>query len=400
MEIDFKDFLKSPEETEEEYAFRVCKAKDDGEMGKTTWQEVADLLNAALDADFCESFYRKRYVQLKKDMAAENVEYVPQVRNDGLQRFINQMEMQKQQAADQRTSFRKMLRNESRRESLCDILRETVVAYEHKPMKFARGQIIHSEKAVYALLGDLHYGIAFRNSAGEFSPEIARERLVQFTNELVRIGEQEGAMDCYVSFIGDLISGNIHSTIQVENRENVVKQVVNISNILSDVLLELSGNFANVYVNNVNGNHSRITPNSDDAPNGERLDALVPVFCKLKLQNIENVHFEENEIDETIGSFDIYGKLYTTVHGDMDRDMKRSRLNIERLIGRHVDVYCAGHMHVFKTEADDCLYVQNGSLCGSGDEYTIRKRLFGKAEQTVLVCSEGGVDAIYPVVLE
>ena len=43
--------------------------------------------------------------------------------------------------------------------------------------------------------------------------------------------------------------------------------------------------------------------------------------------------------------------------------------------------------------------IRGGSLAGSGDSYTVEKRLSGKPSQMVCVCSEKGVDAYYTVEL-
>jgi len=43
--------------------------------------------------------------------------------------------------------------------------------------------------------------------------------------------------------------------------------------------------------------------------------------------------------------------------------------------------------------------IRGGSLAGSGDSYTIEKRLSGKPSQMVCVCDKYGVEAYYPIEL-
>jgi hypothetical protein len=43
--------------------------------------------------------------------------------------------------------------------------------------------------------------------------------------------------------------------------------------------------------------------------------------------------------------------------------------------------------------------IRGGSLAGSGDSYTIEKRLSGKASQMVCVCNKNGVVCYYPIEL-
>ena len=44
-------------------------------------------------------------------------------------------------------------------------------------------------------------------------------------NEVIAIQKVHNCENCYISLQGDMISGNIHKTIQVTNRENVIEQI-------------------------------------------------------------------------------------------------------------------------------------------------------------------------------
>ena len=59
-----------------------------------------------------------------------------------------------------------------------------------------------------------------------------------------------------------------------------------------------------------------------------------------------------------------------------------------------------GHMHTCAVdEAGGIKMIRGGSLAGSGDSYTVEKRLNGKPSQMVCVCSTKGVEAYYAVEL-
>jgi len=222
---------------------------------------------------------------------------------------------------------------------------------------------------------------------------------MHYANSIIRIGKDSGAKDCYVSLMGDLISGVIHTTIRIENRENLIEQVIGVSELISAFLYRLATYFDNVIVNSVDGNHSRIDFSADDALRAEKLDALIPWYCKTKLQNLNNVHFIDNTLDSSIGSFGIFGKRYICVHGDMDNDLKASVQRIEPMFGSKIDYILAGHMHVAEARIENTGFIRNGSVCGSGDEYTVKKRLFGPPVQVCMVVSDEGVEAIHPVKL-
>lgn len=50
-------------------------------------------------------------------------------------------------------------------------------------------------------------------------------------------------------------------------------------------------------------------------------------------------------------------------------------------------------------ETNGIKMIRGGSLAGSGDSYTIEKRLSGKASQMVCVCNKNGVVCYYPIEL-
>ena len=69
------------------------------------------------------------------------------------------------------------------------------------------------------------------------------------------------------------------------------------------------------------------------------------------------------------------------------------------MLGTKIDYMLAGHMHVADARFENTGFIRNGSVCGSGDEYTVKKRLFGPPIQVCMVVTETGVEAIYPVKL-
>lgn len=254
-----------------------------------------------------------------------------------------------------------------------------------------------SPRALYAMLSDIHFGLTFSSFYNQYSPEIAQRRVMAYAQRLCEIGDQHGVNTICVALLGDLVSGNIHLPIRLENRGNAISQVVGVSELIAAFLHHLAKHFAEVIVVDVSGNHSRLDQNPDNALRAERLDALIPWYCKAKLEKVENVKFSQSEIDPTISALEIYGKTYVAVHGDFDQDMKASALRISQLIGRKVDYFLAGHMHVADMRIEDVGYIRNGAVVTGGDEYTTKKRLFGPAVQVALLLSDQGVEAVCPV---
>lgn len=97
----------------------------------------------------------------------------------------------------------------------------------------------------------------------------------------------------------------------------------------------------------------------------------------------------------------VRNKTYIVVHGDNDQFNKQGLLNLCSMIGFFPYACLYGHLHTPSyDEINGVKMVRSGSLCGSGDSYTIEKRLCGDPSQTVLVCSNNGIDYIYNVNLK
>ena len=64
-------------------------------------------------------------------------------------------------------------------------------------------------------------------------------------------------------------------------------------------------------------------------------------------------------------------------------------------VGKIPYAVIGGHRHTpAYQEYNNVRYIQSGSFASAGDDYTISKRLTGKASQTVLVVNENGIESI------
>ena len=105
-------------------------------------------------------------------------------------------------------------------------------------------------------------------------------------------------------------------------------------------------------------------------------------------------------LDNGISDMNIRGKTYIACHGDYDSFSKSGVANLVLMLGFVPYAITFGHMHTCAVdECNGVKMIRGGSLAGSGDDYTIEKRLNGKASQMVCVCSDKGVDAYYTVEL-
>ena len=392
-------------QSELSYLWAIGQAKDGG-VYDGTWEDIADLINFYYRADDTEyktsSAYRKPYEQAKKFYEGgvfskfSEDEYVKKLTDTK-----RQLEREKVKVRDERRAWNKQNYNEARiddfLEQMADSLRTSGA------VQFASecsDRALTSDNDMIVLLSDLHIGATFENIFGIYNTDIAKERMDKLLASVIELQTMHNSQDCYVLSLGDQISGIIHKTIQVTNRENVVEQVKIATELISSFCYELTKVFNKVYFISASGNHSRLTTVKENAMHDDRLDDIVSWCVGLKLSHISNF-IMWNGIDTSMSVFNVRGKTYVAVHGDYDDFSKSGIHKLISMIRVFPEACFMGHLHTIAVdEVNEVKMIRGGSLAGSGDSFTVEKRLSGKASQLVAIADSSGLTAYYPVYLE
>lgn len=311
---------------------------------------------------------------------------------------IIELQKEQQKFFDQRSAFKKLVRDRAREEELNEILIRAVQEGNLPSLEYEPHQIIHTDNDLLVSLNDIHYGATVNNAWNQYNSDICRDMMRRYLDRIISIGQTHQSENCICWMNGDALSGNIHYSIAVANKENVIEQIIGVSELISEFLAELSKHFNKVVFVSVAGNHSRLNPNKDNTLNAERLDDLIEWYVKARLQNFANVVFDYNKIDATMYTIDIRGKTYLGIHGDYDiSDAKVQAL--QTMVGLPVYAVLSGHLHHNKVDiVQGIKTVMAGSFLGM-DDYCVQKRIFGKPEQMVCVCNQDGILCHYDVSL-
>ena len=284
---------------------------------------------------------------------------------------------ERQKFFDQRNAFNKLIRERSRQEELNEILVEAVRSGNLPRLAYEPCHIEPSDNDLLVSLNDIHYGADVDNHWNTYNSDVCREMMCRYLDRVVAIGETHGSENCIVWSNGDAISGNIHQSIAVTNKENVIEQIKGVSELIAEFIAELSKHFKSVVFVSVAGNHSRITPNKDDALLSERLDDLVEWYLGARLQNFENVTIGAAEgnsvkIDSTMYLINIRGKTYCGVHGDFDGSTSKVQA-LQTMARTPLYAVLSGHLHHNKIdEVQGVKTIMAGSFLGM-DDYSVQK---------------------------
>lgn len=383
-------------ETEEELVYRICQDKE--QIG--SWQDVANIINELTGNDYGESTYRKKFQAFQKMLTANQSKFADsdtQLKEIEIQK--RELERAKIKFRDERNAWQKQNYIDARVEQKLDLLESELLSQGKINFEVHDNVNITSDNDMLIILSDFHVGQCFHSIWGEYNSNIAKKRLNQLLNEILAIQQLHKSEKCYISLQGDMLSGNIHKTIQVTNRENVIEQIKIASELISSFCYELTKVFNIVFLSSVVGNHSRMD-RKDESLHDERLDDVITWGVELSLKHIDNFHVLKRNLDTGIADMDIRGKTYIAVHGDFDGYNKTGVSNLCMHLGFIPYAITYGHLHTCAVdETNGVKMIRGGSLAGSGDDYTIEKRLSGKPSQMVCVCNSRGVVCYYPIEL-
>ena len=368
-----------------------------------TWDDIARIMNDLTGNNYGESCYRKKSTAFQK-MYDANLDVLTDVDSytDAIMDQKRELEKAKIQFRDERNAWNKQNYLDARVSKDLDYLGEQISKMGRVNFNVKHSSIsANSDNDLIICLSDLHIGETFDSSFGKYDSDIAKDRLNQYLNEVIKIATRHNSENAYIVCLGDQVSGNIHLSIQVSNRENLIDQIKLSSEYIASFCVELSQYFKNVYVSGIAGNHSRLVSDKNKDIKDERLDTLITWIVDQITKHIDNIHVSSDNIDSGIACVNVRGKDYVQVHGDNDALSDSGISKLVMALGQFPYAILGGHRHTpAYREFNNVKYIQSASLAGSGDDFTVSKRLAGCANQTVLVCTKDGIDCIYNIDLK
>lgn len=389
------------EETFDEYRLRVYKMKQLGTL-KMTWSEIAEMFDEVFGILKDESKWRKE----AKEMLISNVENITSEEEsikDDLRDLILEYKKERIKLSDERTQNNAYIRKLAREDSIIEIAKYAADQMSSKKFlnAYEAKEDITTNKQAIIQISDWHYGIEIDNFINKFNTDICIERIQKLLQEAKDYFAHNPVNRIYVTNLGDLIAGRIHSTIRLESRIDVVTQCLHISEILAEFLNELSECAPIEYFDCLD-NHSRLEPNKADSLELETLARIIPWHLRYRFAENDRINVNTNLIDNDIMAFYTMDGKYVVggVHGHKDKPGKIVE-NLTLLTKIKFDLILSAHYHHFSAdEKNETLLLSNGSLMGT-DRYAMDLRLTSKPSQNIILMDEKSVLAdIHRVVLD
>ena len=388
-------------ETLEEYQIRLSLGLLNREIGyeELEWEDIKELLQSDKHRDTLrrEGYGIRIYdeymkVKLPEIIAKEEYEKI----------LTEQLKIKKEKVKlrDERNLINTQIRNLARKENLSEILEDKLKELNMQP-KIINDEYrsrISSGKSAIALFSDWHYGIEVDNFLNKFNPDICRERVEKLTDKIIDYCQLNKIDKLHVFIMGDIISSENYNVIRLQNRENLIDQIINASDLLTKAIIKLSKYIPYCLIGVCTGNHCR-SQQKGDATNKDNYIHLIKKYLELGLTNVSNVAFIENSYDNEIINAEINGLSVIATHGDKVAKTNGS-YKLSAIIDKKIDLLCLGHWHESRMETNHRTIVHiNGSLVSS-DEYARNLNLYAFPTQKLLIIGDKEIECCYDIRLD
>lgn len=298
---------------------------------------------------------------------------------------------EKTQIRDIYNAYRAALREDSRNTRFKE---ELIASVQKLPkINFSKAEIIESSSASEAVLlfSDLHLGVNCKNFYNTYNYEVALLRVQKLVADTAEYCKRNNVQRLHVLNLGDLIHGLIHTTARIEAERTVGDQVMLAAEIVANMLAQLDVQTgANIYYRSCTDNHSRMIASKDQNLESENFSKLIDWYLEARLKG-SKVKMINDNIDDSLGKFTLKnGKTIMFAHGHLENVNKC----VDAFAGatkQFIDYVCLSHFHNSKEKSYNGSKVfVNGSIVGT-EQYALSRRLFGPAEQKLIIFDKDNV---------
>lgn len=394
-------YLRKENEETLDYAMRLVEIKKEERPDDLDWGDIVDLLGLDLNKDSLRKSQDTMfgglsvYKQMKeKQLDKEPIDYKKEV-----QVQLQELKKERIKLSDERAALNRKLRKEARKEDFRDLAIECAnIISKENPIDIRYRDIDYSvEKSALLTMSDFHFGFGINEFNNHYNVEIFEERFERLLNKTIEYIQKNEVSKIYVLGLGDYLSGVIHTTVRVENRENIVNQVIKMSEYLVSFLTELSKH-VEVFYYDVSDNHGRIFE-KDENGNEDNFSLFVKWYLEARFNGSQRIHVCQNEISSEIGTVEIYGRNYAFTHGHRDKigDIVQ---NLSLMTKKFYDAIFIGHCHHYEANETHGTYIfMSGTLSGT-DEYANNLRKTSNPSQNLYILNEKeGIECQYIIKL-
>ena len=395
---EFYGIYKNQSETDWEFCWRCICAKIEGNI-QCDWEDIVeyfdlgihrDSLRKAVNVGDFSAYKVSKYYEEK--LLKQTIDSKSKGEKE-LDQKIHQLQMEKFKLKDERSALNKVLRLQARWQELLDVIKQEVC--NQNTEKYVKVNNKYSESAsneAVLFVSDTHIGMTVNNPLNVYNKEVCIERFNKLTKSTITNCKRNDVKTLNIILGGDIIEGIINLTGRIQQNEDIVHQIFTASELLTEMIVELSNNIEYVNVWSTNGNHARMSKDAKEALDGENFESIVYEYIKIKIELLQernqvgtNITLNDNDYpDMAIVHINNCNKVVAGSHGTKDRKAINNVSRINSYLPIEIDYYMMGHLH--NSHHQNNCYV-NGCFSGSS-EWAQGQRYNNEPVQIMLVFFE------------
>lgn len=368
------------------------------------------------NAQIYEIIKKETNTQLKESTVRCNCKSINFGREEGIREYAKsdneifkdleesklELEKLKMQYQDQKREYKAFLKMDSKFEHLqseiiknIETLNKTHALYRLKPYK---KNVDFDYKEACLILSDIHLGMVIDDGFNKYDIEVAKERFNYLKDKVIEYCTLNNVSVLHIELLGDFCNGYLHISNRVDNEEDVISQTIDVSEMLSNFIYELSEKINAIEIYSTIGNHGRTSANIKDSISVENFERIIPWYLETRLKDCGNVEVVQTKNKDDIIVYDIINETIFACHGHKDR-LATIVNDLSLFLKKFPSEIHCGHYHSHKTElSGDVELIVNGSFCGT-DDFAKSIRRNTKPSQTLIIYNEKGQECLYNIKL-
>lgn len=396
-----------PNETEDEYLFRIGESKRDG-LIDLTWEEIADLMNSKFRTDETEyrteSSYRKKfknYIDAKLMMIKQDVDT-----NQESELKLRDIEKARVKLRTEKLEYNRWIREGARDELICEHICEAIKSLPPLEIPKLINLNQNSEKIGILTFADCHYGAEFvihglfGEILNEYSPEIFEQKMWKLLQKTIEIVEKEGFTTINVYDLGDSIDGLLRVSQLMKLRYGVIESTVRYGRFITEWLNELTKYVKVKYQMVKDSNHSqlRLWGQPKNTFKDENMSIIIAEKILDRLTDNPNFEFIQNPTGYVFDQ--LVGYNFLCIHGE-EKNMSQAIKDFSSVFKVKIDYLIGAHKHhkISENVAVESDVINIPSIIGA-DDYSMSLHKTSDSGALFLVVKQGeGVAIEYNIKL-
>lgn len=339
-----ENLKRLPEETDDQYFYRVCQMKDS--LG-FTWPQMAEIFNDEFGRNIGDTAYRKKWAAYKSvfDANADQIfgenKYLEEIKQ-----AKRELEKERQKLYATKVEANRNLRLESREELFYENVRDTIRSLPMPVFIWTQDESLRNEKEYVLAIADIQAGANFKLDCNEYSLDICKIRFENLLHQVRDYIVTHNMHKLNVVGLGDSIQGILRLSDLKLNEVPVVEATVTVARLIACFLNELSTYCYVDYYHTPTSNHSQNRNLGSKASElaYEDMEYIIGHYIQdmLKENNRVSVHLHDgyDYIEIPVHDFNVMA-----MHGHTIKNMETALRDLSVMHRKLIDYVFVGHFH-------------------------------------------------------